>query len=311
MQDISALSYPVAFAAGFVSFASPCVLALVPGYLTFISGVSFDELGARTKDVMVPTVAFVLGLLADVHGLRGQRRAWSGYSLTRNQDVLNLVAGCLLIAMGIAMVAFPRIGLMQTDRRLATARRPTTLVGAGLVGAAFAVGWTPCIGPILGSILTYAAPTGSPGIGATLLFTYSLGLGIPFLLSGLFITRTMAHLPLDARPLDARQRRRRGGVRVIGFLVATGRFEVITQQLSGVGFSGIYEDRLDRGEPAPVREGRAAQPRAAPPGRRGAGAQRPALRPGARRPVLRRARRAAARPRPRGGLGEPGGPDSR
>ena len=89
------------------------------------------------------------------------------------------------------MVAFPRIGLMQTDRRLATARRPTTLVGAGLVGAAFAVGWTPCIGPILGSILTYAAPTGSPGIGATLLFTYSLGLGIPFLLAGLFLTRTM------------------------------------------------------------------------------------------------------------------------
>ena len=233
MEDISALSYPVAFAAGFVSFASPCVLALVPGYLTFISGVSFDELGSRTKDVMVPTVAFVLGFSL-MFTAYGASAGLVGYSLTRN-----LVAGCLLIATGIAMVAFPRIGLMQTDRRLATARRPTTLVGAGLVGAAFAVGWTPCIGPILGSILTYAAPTGSPGIGATLLFTYSLGLGIPFLLSGLFVTRSLAAFRW------LRDRWQLVNVMaatifvLIGVLVATGRFEVITQRLSGMGFSGL------------------------------------------------------------------------
>ena len=102
---------------------------------------------------------------------------------------------------------------MQTERLLAIARRPTTLVGARLVGAAFAVGWTPCIGPILGSILTYAAPTGSPGLGATLLFTYSLGLGIPFLLSGLFVTRTHGRVPLAARPLARRQRDGGGRVR--------------------------------------------------------------------------------------------------
>ena len=170
---------------------------------------------------MVPTVAFVLGFSL-MFTAYGASAGLVGYSLTRNQDVLNLVAGSLLIATGIAMVAFPRIGLMQTDRRLATARRPTTLVGAGLVGAAFAVGWTPCIGPILGSILTYAAPTGSPGIGATLLFTYSLGLGIPFLLSGLFVTRTMAAF----RWLRDRWRIVNAAAAavfiVIGFLVATG-----------------------------------------------------------------------------------------
>jgi cytochrome c-type biogenesis protein len=238
MDEISALSYPVAFAAGFVSFASPCVLAVVPGYLTFISGVSFDQLGSRTRDVMVPTLAFVLGFSL-VFTAYGASAGLVGYSLTRNQDVLNLVAGILLIAMGIAMVALPRLGLLQADRRLAAARRPTTIAGAGLVGAAFAVGWTPCIGPILGSILTYAAPTGSPGLGATLLFTYSLGLGIPFLLSGLFVTRTMAAF----RWLRDRWTIINAGAAVvfvaIGVLVATGRFEVITQQLSGVGFSGI------------------------------------------------------------------------
>jgi cytochrome c-type biogenesis protein len=238
MDEISALSYPVAFAAGFVSFASPCVLALVPGYLTFISGVSFDELGSRTRDVMAPTVAFVVGFSL-MFTAYGASAGLVGYSLTRNQDTLNVVAGILLIAMGVAMVALPRLGLLQSDRRLTAARRPTTLAGAGLVGAAFAVGWTPCIGPILGSILTYAAPTGSPGLGATLLFTYSLGLGIPFLLSGLFVTRTMAAF----RWLRDRWTVINASAAIvfvgIGVLVATGRFEVITQRLSGVGFSGI------------------------------------------------------------------------
>lgn len=238
MQDISALSFPVAFAAGFVSFASPCVLAVVPGYLSFISGVSFDELGTRTRDVMLPTLAFVLGFSA-MFTVYGASAGLLGWSLVSYQDTLNLVAGALLIVMGVAMVALPQLGMLQTDRRISMARRPTTLGGAALVGAAFAVGWTPCIGPILASILTYAAPTGSPGIGATLLFTYSLGLGIPFLLSGLFVTRTMATF----RWMRDRWRVVNATAAAvfigIGVLVATGRFEVITQRLSGVGFTGI------------------------------------------------------------------------
>jgi cytochrome c-type biogenesis protein len=238
VQDISALSYPVAFAAGFVSFASPCVLAVVPGYLTFISGVSFDELGARTRDVMVPTIAFVLGFSL-MFTAYGASAGLIGYSLTESQDTLNLVAGILLITMGVLMVALPSLGLMQNDIKFSMARRPTTLAGASVVGAAFAVGWTPCIGPILGSILTYAAPTGSPGLGASLLFTYSLGLGIPFLLSGLFITRTMAAFRWMRDRWRVVNATAAAVFIMIGVLVATGRFEVITQQLSGVGFSGI------------------------------------------------------------------------
>lgn len=238
MDEISALSYPVAFAAGFVSFASPCVLALVPGYLSFISGVSFDELGSRTRDVMAPTAAFVIGFSL-MFTAYGAGAGLVGYSLTRNQDALNVVAGILLVLMGVAMIALPRLGLMQTERRLAAARRPTTLAGAGLVGAAFAVGWTPCIGPILGSILTFAAPTGSPGLGATLLLTYSLGLGIPFLLSGLFVTRTMAAFRWTRDRWTVVNATAAVLVIGAGVLVATGRFEVITQRLAGVGFQGI------------------------------------------------------------------------
>lgn len=238
VDEISALSYAVAFAAGFVSFASPCVLALVPGYLSFISGVSFDELGARTRDVLTPTIAFVLGFSA-VFTAFGASAGLIGYSLTQNQDTLNLVAGGLLIAFGIAMVLLPRLGLLQTDHRLAEMRRPTTLVGAALVGGAFAVGWTPCIGPILGSILTFAAPTGSPGLGATLLLTYSLGLGIPFLLSGLFVTRTMGAFRWVRDHWTVVNATAAALVVAAGVLVATGRFEVITQRLAGVGFQGI------------------------------------------------------------------------
>ena len=193
MQDISALSYPVAFAAGFVSFASPCVLALVPGYLTFISGrVLRRARRSRTQDVMVPTIAFVLGFSL-MFTAYGASAGLIGYSLTREPGPLNLVAGFLLIVMGIAMVALPQIGLMQTDRRLAMAPGPTTLVGRER--------WWAPRSPSAGrraSARSSAASSPTPrpparrGSGATLLFTYSLGLGIPFLLSGLFITRTMA-----------------------------------------------------------------------------------------------------------------------
>jgi cytochrome c-type biogenesis protein len=238
VNDISALSYPVAFAAGFVSFASPCVLAVVPGYLSFISGVSFDELGARWRDVLAPTLIFVAGFSL-MFTAYGASAGLIGYSLTENQHELNLVAGILLILMGVLMVALPSLGLLQTERRLTQARRPTTLVGAALVGAAFAVGWTPCIGPILASILTYAAPTGSPGLGATLLFTYSLGLGIPFLLAGLFVTRALAAFRWIRDRWRVVNASAAAVFVAIGVLVATGRFEVITQHLSGIGFGGI------------------------------------------------------------------------
>lgn len=238
MDDISLVSYPIAFAAGFVSFVSPCVLALVPGYLSFVSGVSFDELGSKVRNVVWPTLAFVLGF-AVMFTLLGASAGLLGHSLVREGDTLNLVGGLLLIATGIAMVLLPRLGVLQVDRKLHLSRRPTTLFGAGLVGMAFAGGWTPCLGPILGSILTFAAPTESPGLGASLLFTYSLGLGIPFLLSGVFFTRALSVFSKVRRHWGVVNATAAGVFVVIGVLVATGRFEVITQRLSSITFGSI------------------------------------------------------------------------
>lgn len=237
-MDVSLVTYPVAFTAGFLSFASPCVLALVPGYLSFISGVSFDELGARTRDVMLPTAAFVAGF-AVVFTAFGASAGLIGYSLVADQDILNIVAGAFLVLMGVAMVALPRLGLLQRTRRLASARRPTTLAGAGLVGAAFAIGWTPCIGPFLASVYTLALPSGSPGVGATLFLTYALGLGIPFLLAGLFITRTMTAFRWLRDRWAVVNAASAAVIVVLGVLIATGRFSVVTQQLAGIGFQGI------------------------------------------------------------------------
>jgi cytochrome c-type biogenesis protein len=214
------------------------VLALVPGYLSFISGVSFDQLGARTRDVLVPTIAFVVGFSL-VFTAYGASAGLIGRSLAQDKETLQLVAGSLLVAMGMAMIALPSIGLLQADRRLSLARRPSTLVGAGLCGGAFAVGWTPCIGPILGAILTIAGPTESPALGASLLFSYSLGLGVPFLLAGLFLTRTLGALRRVRDHWAAVNGTAAVLVVVAGLLIATGQLEVITRQLSGVGFQGI------------------------------------------------------------------------
>lgn len=238
MDQLSIISLAVAFAAGFASFVSPCVLALVPGYLSFISGVPADQVDQRWRSVIRPTAAFVLGF-ATMFALFGASAGLIGRSLARDREVLNLVAGIILIVFGLAMILLPRLGWFQSDRRMRMSRRPETLVGAGLVGAAFAAGWTPCIGPILGSILTYAAPTGSPAAGALLLFVYSLGLGIPFLLAGIFMTQTLS----ASRWLRDRWYAVNaiGGTLmiVLGVMVLTGNLERITQRLATVGFTGL------------------------------------------------------------------------
>lgn len=238
--DVNVLTYADALAAGFVSFASPCALALVPGYLSFVSGASYDELtggstvAVRATSVVRNTGAFIAGFAA-MFTLWGAGAGYLGRSLSGNRDTVNVVSGLLLVAMGVLMVLLPRIGFLQGERRLGILRRPSTLAGVALAGAAFAIAWTPCTGPFLGQVLSLAVPTESPRLGASLLFTYALGLGIPFLLAGLFMTQTMSV-----------SRKVRDHWRVInlvaglvtiglGILVATGRFTVITQKISDLG----------------------------------------------------------------------------
>jgi cytochrome c-type biogenesis protein len=172
------LSAPVALAAGALSFASPCVLPLVPGYLGFVGGV--DRSGDRARGRMVLGAAlFVLGFSLVFVLTFVVFASVAGYFLIQYQGVITRFAGVLVIVLGLVFVG----GLGPLQRRLTPEWRPRAgLIGAPLLGAVFAVGWTPCIGPMLGTIETMAFSGGSVGTAAVLAVCYSIGLGVPFVL---------------------------------------------------------------------------------------------------------------------------------
>jgi cytochrome c-type biogenesis protein len=179
----------VALAAGAASFLSPCVLPLVPAYLSFVSGLSIEDVDRGDRRVLVSTLGFVSGF-AIVFTLLGAGFSFLG-GLMPSQRVLEIVAGSLLVVLGAIIAGVTAPSFMQRDMRPLLARAPRGPGGALIVGVAFALGWTPCVGPVLGAILAMAASGGDPGAGALLLFVYSLGLGIPFLLAGLFVGKAL------------------------------------------------------------------------------------------------------------------------
>jgi cytochrome c-type biogenesis protein len=177
----------LALAAGIVSFTSPCVLPIVPGYLSFVSGVGFDELGDRPRRVVLSTAAFVAGFTAMFVAL-GAGAAWFGNFLLANRRPLEIAAGVLVIVAAVTFVGLPLPRLLSSERRLAFVTGGG-LARACLTGVGFALAWTPCVGPTLAAILTLSAGGGSAAEGAVLLAAFSLGLGLPFLLFGLAFTR--------------------------------------------------------------------------------------------------------------------------
>ena len=176
----------LALVAGVVSFSSPCVLPLLPGYVSYVSGLSRFEPGqvlpaAARRRVNGAAVLFVLGFSA-VFTVLGATASTLGALLARHQRALELAGGALIIAMGLLMTGLLRVGFLRRQLRFDLARIGRGPAGAAPLGAAFAFGWTPCVGPVLASILAAAAGTTTVARGALLLFVYSLGLGIPFLL---------------------------------------------------------------------------------------------------------------------------------
>jgi cytochrome c-type biogenesis protein len=214
------LAVPIALLAGLVSFASPCVLPLVPGYLAYVGGFTdADERRARGRGrVLLGVLLFVLGFSL-VFVLYGAAAGSIGFWMSRYSDVITRVLGVVVIAMGLVFVG--QFSFLQ--RTLRPSIRPATgLIGAPLLGIVFGIGWTPCLGPTLSSILALGLGAGSPWRGALLALMYCLGLGLPFLLVAFgfsWVTSTLAFVKRHIRAINII-----GGVAlvVIGLLMVTG-----------------------------------------------------------------------------------------
>jgi cytochrome c-type biogenesis protein len=190
--DATSIGLAVAFTAGLFSFLSPCVLPLIPSYITFITGLGLDDVQHARRAALVHGVLFVLGFSLIFVAL-GAAATALGQVLLSQRTWISRVGGVMIILFGLYLLGVLNIGLFARERRLHVADKPVGYLGTVFVGIAFGAGWTPCIGPILGSILVYAASTGTQmSRSLTLLSAYSLGLAVPFLVSALLVERFIA-----------------------------------------------------------------------------------------------------------------------
>jgi len=192
------INLAVAFAAGVLGFFSPCVVPLIPGYLSFVSGVSLwdMQLAERRQHigrVLSTTAVFVLGFSVIFTAL-GASASLVGAFVLGNRVLFSRLGGVVVIMLGLIMLGVIKIPALAQERRVQVARRPRSVLGAFPIGMAFGFAWTPCVGPVLGAILTLAATTQRGTDGAVLLFAYSLGLGIPFLVTAILLTTTFEAL---------------------------------------------------------------------------------------------------------------------
>lgn len=187
----------MAFTAGFISFLSPCVLPLIPSYVGFITGMSFKDLtneenkSAALKATVINSLLFIFGFTIIFVAL-GATATLLGSALNRYQNIIRWVGGSIVIILGIHFTGLINIKFLQIEKRVHLNNRPLGYVGAVLIGMAFAGGWTPCIGPILGSILMVAATQADIWKGMGLLSLYSLGFGIPFFLAAVALNRFLS-----------------------------------------------------------------------------------------------------------------------
>ena len=218
----------LAAVAGVVSFSSPCVLPLLPGYVSYVSGLSSpDGAGGRERRrVMLGALLFVVGFAA-VFTVLGAAASAVGFLLRRNLDVINVAGGAVVIALGLAMTGVLRIPVLHREARFDLGRMGTGPGSALPLGAAFAFGWTPCVGPVLASILTVAASAADLGRGALLLLAYALGLGVPFLALAAGVAGGRARFGWLRR--HSRRIEVAGGLALVvsGVLMATGAWTVL------------------------------------------------------------------------------------
>ena len=222
----------VALAAGFISFLSPCVLPIVPPYLAYMSGVSVTDLseGKAQNKAIMPAIFFVLGL-STVFLLLGFTASAIGRAFLQYQGWFNTLAGILVMIFGAHFVGVYRIGFLDREARIDVGDRGGSSFGAYVLGLAFAFGWTPCIGPQLGAILSMAASEASLTKGTTLLAVYAMGLGIPFLLVAAFLPRLTGLMGWMKRHMEQIERIMGLLLWTIGLLMLTGGFSAFSYWL--------------------------------------------------------------------------------
>jgi len=220
----------LAFTAGILSFLSPCVLPLIPSYITFITGMGFEDVTRSRRTTMVHALLFVFGFSLIFVAL-GIGATALGSLLLAYRDWISRIGGVLVIVFGLYMLGVLRIGAMARDTRMHLSDKPMGYLGTVLVGIAFGAGWTPCIGPILGAILTYASTSDDLSQGMLLLGTYSLGLAVPFLVSALAIERFLGAFQKFRKHMGTVNRISGVLLIVVGVLMLTNWFTVLAGYL--------------------------------------------------------------------------------
>jgi cytochrome c-type biogenesis protein len=226
-----------AFTAGVLSFLSPCVLPLIPAYLTFMTGLSASELSDENRplsQVLIPSLLFVLGFTV-VFVAFGASASVLGQILLGYREVIEKVAGLALVGFGVLMLGIIRVPWLYGEARMDLGQtRKFGRWAALIMGVAFAAGWTPCVGPILGSILALAGSSGSVATGVLLLLAYSLGLGVPFVAVALLFGKLGGALGWMNRNALALNRFAGGVLIIVGALIFFGQLGVLATWLTGV-----------------------------------------------------------------------------
>ena len=218
----------VAFGAGLISFLSPCVLPLIPGYISYISGASLKELLDKKTINLIPIILFTVGF-SIVFIIFGAASTFIGQVLLQNSYELRIAAGLIIIILSLHIIGIINLKFLNYEKRIQT-NNNRNIFSPIIIGMAFAFGWTPCIGPILGSILVFAATEESLNKGVLLLFFYSLGLAIPFILSGYFIQKFLIFSKNFKKNINLVSKI--GGI----ILLITGIL-ILTNQLQTLGFN--------------------------------------------------------------------------
>jgi cytochrome c-type biogenesis protein len=233
MESVSIFA---AFLAGLISFISPCVMPLIPMYISFISGLSLEEMRDDTdrkkvmKRVTISSLLFILGFSVIFIAL-GASSTFLGKFLLDKLSILSRIAGVVIIIFGLHIAGVFRLGFLNREKRLHFGSRPAGILGPFLVGLAFAFGWTPCIGPVLGTILIYSGSQDTVWQGIILLSMYSLGLGIPFFLTGLSINAFLGFMKRIQKYYRAIEIALGACLVIMGILFITGYFSIIASYL--------------------------------------------------------------------------------